>query len=48
MVATITITDTSHGAVTNDFVTFSGAASLGGLCYCCCIKSRISNTLVTG
>lgn len=28
--ATITVTDTSHGAVINDFVTFSGAASLGG------------------
>ena len=27
---TITITDASHGAVVNDFVTFSGAASLGG------------------
>ena len=29
--ATITVTDTSHGAVVNDFVTFSGAATLGGL-----------------
>ena len=28
--ATLTITDTSHGAVQNDFVTFSGASSLGG------------------
>jgi len=28
--ATITVTDTAHGAVENDFVTFSGAASLGG------------------
>ena len=28
--STITVTDTSHGAVVNDFVTFSGAASLGG------------------
>ena len=28
--ATITVTDASHGAVVNDFVTFSGAASLGG------------------
>ena len=28
--ATITVTDTSHGAVQNDFVTFSGASSLGG------------------
>ena len=28
--STLTITDTAHGAVQNDFVTFSGAASLGG------------------
>ena len=27
----ITVTDTAHGAVEGDFVTFSGAASLGGL-----------------
>ena len=26
----ITVTDSSHGAVVNDFVTFSGAATLGG------------------
>lgn len=29
--ATITVTDASHGAVKNDFVTYSGAATLGGL-----------------
>ena len=29
--ATITVADTSHGAQQNDFVTFSGAATLGGL-----------------
>lgn len=28
--STITVTDAGHGAVNNDFVTFSGAASLGG------------------
>ena len=28
--ATITVADTTHGAVKNDFVTFSGASSLGG------------------
>ena len=28
--STITVTDASHGAVKGDFVTFSGAASLGG------------------
>ena len=29
--STVTVTDASHGANVNDFVTFSGAASLGGL-----------------
>ena len=29
--STLTVTDTNHGANENDFVTFSGAASLGGL-----------------
>ena len=28
--STLTVTDTAHGAVTGDFVTFSGAVSLGG------------------
>ena len=28
--STVTVTDASHGAVANDFVTFSDAASLGG------------------
>ena len=28
--ATLTVTDTAHGAVVNDFVTFSGAVTLGG------------------
>jgi hypothetical protein len=28
--STITVSDTAHGAVTNDFVVFSGAATLGG------------------
>ena len=29
--STLTVTDATHGAVLNDFVTFSGAASLGGV-----------------
>jgi len=29
--STLTVTDAAHGATENDFVTFSGAASLGGL-----------------
>ena len=28
---TINVNDTAHGAFENDFVTFSGAASLGGV-----------------
>jgi hypothetical protein len=28
--ATLTVSDTAHGAIQNDFVTFSGAVSLGG------------------
>ena len=28
--ATLTVTDTAHGAVVNDFVTFSGSVTLGG------------------
>ena len=31
---TITVSDTAHGAFENDFVTFSGAASLGGQYHC--------------
>ena len=29
--STLTVTDTGHGAVVNDFVTYSGCATLGGL-----------------
>ena len=29
--STLTVTDSSHGAAKGDFVTFSGAATLGGL-----------------
>jgi len=29
--ATLIVTDTAHGAIENDFVTFSGAATLGGV-----------------
>jgi hypothetical protein len=29
--STLTVTDSNHGAIENDFVTFSGAVSLGGL-----------------
>ena len=46
--STITITDTSHGAVTNDFVTFSGAASLGGNVTADVLNQEYQISLVTG
>ena len=45
--STITITDTAHGAVTNDFVTFSGAASLGGLITAGVLNQEYQILLVT-
>ena len=44
--STITITDTGHGAVTNDFVTFSGAATLGGLVTAAVLNQEYQITLV--
>ena len=44
--STITITDTAHGAVTNDFVTFSGAATLGGLVTAAVLNQEYQITLV--
>ena len=46
--STITITDTAHGAVTNDFVTFSGAASLGGVVTAVVLNQEYQIALVTG
>jgi len=46
--STITITDTAHGAVTNDFVTFSGAASLGGVITAVVLNQEYQIALVTG
>ena len=45
--STITVTDTSHGAVTNDFVTFSGAATLGGLVTAAVLNQEYQIDLVT-
>ena len=39
--ATITVTDTAHGAVANDFVTYSGAASLGVILLLLCLIKNI-------
>tara|TARA_R110001632_G_scaffold198533_1_gene320824 strand:- start:284 stop:2173 length:1890 start_codon:yes stop_codon:yes gene_type:complete len=46
--STITITDTNHGAVTDDFVTFSGAASLGGTITATVLNQEYQILLVTG
>lgn len=45
--STVTITDSSHGAVTGDFVTFSGAASLGGLVIAAALNQEYQIDLVT-
>ena len=46
--STITVTDSSHGAVTNDFVTISGAVSLGGLVTASVLNQEYQILLVTG
>jgi hypothetical protein len=43
----ITISDTAHGAVTNDFVTFSGAATLGGVITATVLNQEYQILLVT-
>jgi len=45
--STITVTDSSNGAVTNDFVTFSGASSLGGNITATVINQEYQIKLVT-
>jgi len=45
--STITVTDTGHGAVNNDFVTFSGAASLGGNITATVLNQEYQIVLVT-
>ena len=46
--STVTVTDTSHGAATGDFVTFSGASSLGGLVTAAVLNQEYQILLVTG
>ena len=46
--STITVTDANHGAVTNDFVTFSGAATLGGNITAAVLNQEYQILLVTG
>ena len=45
--STITATDTGHGSVINDFVTFSGAVSLGGLITADVLNQEYQITSVT-
>ena len=45
--STITVTDSSHGALTGDFVTFSGAASLGGNVTAAVLNQEYQILLVT-
>ena len=44
----ITVTDSSHGAVTGDFVTFSSAVSLGGNITAAVLNQEYQISLVTG
>jgi hypothetical protein len=45
--AVITVTDVAHGAVTGDYVTFSGAVSLGGTITATVLNAEYSLTVVT-
>ena len=45
--AVITVTDTAHGAVTGDFVTFSGAVSLGGNITATVLNAEYQITVLT-
>lgn len=44
----VTVTDTSHGAITGDFVTFSGAVSLGGNITAALLNAEFQIQNVTG
>ena len=43
---TITVTDTAHGCITGDFVTFSGAVTLGGTITAAILNKEYSVTIV--
>jgi len=45
--ATITVTDTDHGCVTGDFVTFSGAVGLGGNITAAVLNAQYQVTVLT-
>ena len=42
--STLTVADVNHGAIVNDFVTFSGAVTLGGNITAAVLNSRIPNS----
>jgi hypothetical protein len=44
---TLTVTDTAHGVVLSDFVTFSGAASLGGVVTAAILNQEYQVTSIT-
>ena len=46
--STITVTDSSHGAITGDFITFSSAVSLGGNITAAVLNQEYQISLVTG
>jgi uncharacterized protein YdeI (BOF family) len=46
--STVTVTESSHGAVTGDFVTFSSAVSLGGNITATVLNQEYQISLVTG
>lgn len=45
---TITVTDPAHGCITGDFVTFSGAVSLGGTITAAVLNREFQVTVLTG
>jgi hypothetical protein len=44
--STITVTDTAHGGITNDYVTFSGATGLGGNVTAAVLNSEYQITVI--
>lgn len=46
--ATITVTDTAHGGLTGDFVTFSGATGLGGNITAAVLNQEYQITVING
>ena len=45
---TITVTDAAHGCITGDYVTFSGAVSLGGTITAAVLNQEFQVTVLTG